>query len=123
MRGLSEATRYHEGLKRVSLTRYSRPPRPEPHAQPVPDLVGPDPAELAPLDVDLADAFHPRAQLLHAADQLRLDAEEVAALFHHRHRGDLFHLERQRVVRHAGERKAAALAERDRGDVALVHFH
>src|SRR5688572_32690816 len=103
MRGLSDATRYHDGLKRVSLTRClgrpregggpvffsSRPPRPDPHAQPVSDLVGPDPAELAPLDVDLADAFHARAQLLHAADQLRLDAEEVATLLHHRHRGDL----------------------------------
>src|SRR5258705_10616920 len=101
MRGLRSATRYQEGLKSASLPgSRSRPPRPDPHAHPVHDLVSPDPAEAAPVDLDLAHPLHAGPELLDAAGDARLDAEEIAAFLGHRHRRDLFHDERQRVVRH-----------------------
>src|SRR5688572_25101700 len=109
MRGFKPATRYHDGLKSVSLKPGSRPPRPGPHAHPVHDLVRPDPQELPFLDLDLADALHARAKLLDAALGGGLDAEVVATLLHLRHRGDLLNHQRQRVVRHAREREVAAL--------------
>src|SRR5687768_18398259 len=95
MRGFRPATRYHDGLNSVSLKpspprrRGSWPPRPDPHTHPVHDLVGPDPEQLPLLHLDLADAFHARAQLLDAALGGGLDAEVVAALLDHRHRRDL----------------------------------
>src|SRR5438067_4200488 len=124
MRGLRPATRYHDGLNRPSLTRArSRRPGPQPHAQPVDDLVRPDPDQLAALDLDLGDAFHARPQLLDAALRRRLDPEVVAALLHHGYRSDLLHHQRYRVVRHARERELAALADLELGDVALVDLH
>src|SRR5689334_2796451 len=121
MRGLRSATRYQEGLKSASLNL--RPPRPDPHAHPVHHLVGPDPADGAPVDVDLAHALHARAQLLDAACNARFYTEEVASFLDDRHWRDLLDDERQWVARHAGERKCAGLADRDVGDVALVDFH
>src|SRR5688572_30321774 len=104
MRGFRLATRYQEGLSRVSLIGELRarpglgPPGPDPHARPVHELARPDPDQLAALDLDLAYALHARAQLLGGALGHRFDAEIIAALVDHRDRRDLLDRERDFLV-------------------------
>src|SRR5512145_1083725 len=86
-RGRSALTRYHDALNRGSTTpiasrsrlaRDSREPPPEREAQPVERVVGPDPDERAPVDLDLRDAFDRGPQPRRGAREARLDPEVVA---------------------------------------------
>src|SRR6267142_6767951 len=110
-RGLSSATRYHEGLYSSSDIQLKRSgqPRPERKAQPVGEAVGPDPHQPALVDVDLADALHPGPQPGGIAFQARLHAEGVAPLLGDVHGGDARHDEREALLRDRGHGERAAL--------------
>src|SRR6476646_962952 len=117
-RGLSFATRYHEGLSRSDKAPpASGQERPELQAQPVNGAARPDPGEVALLNLDLADAGHARAQPAGAGVQARLDAKHVAALLRQVDRDNRGDGESEGLAGHRRHRELAALSHGDVADV------
>src|SRR6185295_15739748 len=93
---------------------------PEPQPRAVDQAVGPDPDQLAVVDLDLADALHAGPQPAGRIVERRLDAEAVLAVLGRVDRGDLADGEGEALLRDRRHRQAAALADGDVGELVLV---